>query len=208
MTKNDVVKKKVGRPISFDRNRVLVAAMHVFWAKGYDGASMKDLTKAMGINGPSLYAEFGDKRALYLAAIECYGSHNGCAPLNAFEDEPDIGLAVRAFLVAVIEYSTESEGGALGCFLGSCVATSAGEVEGVQELLQEAIQETDERLCERFELEKRKGCLPADFPSMERAKLMLDLRQGYVFRARSGALSAELLSDIEFRSKLILDSCA
>lgn len=208
MTKNDVVKKKVGRPISFDRNRVLVAAMHVFWAKGYDGASMKDLTKAMGINGPSLYAEFGGKRELYLAAIECYGSNNGCAPLNAFEGESDIGLAVRAFLVAVIEYSTESNGGALGCFLGSCVATSAGEVEGVQELLQDAIQKTDERLFERFELEKRKGCLPADFPSMERAKLMLDLRQGYVFRARSGVPSAELLSDIEFRSKLILGSCA
>ncbi|MCV2403615.1 TetR/AcrR family transcriptional regulator [Marinomonas sp. C2222] len=208
MTKNDVVKKKVGRPISFDRNKVLIAAMRVFWAKGYDGASMKDLTKAMGINGPSLYAEFGDKRELYLAAIECYGSHNGCAPLNAFEGESDIKLAVRAFLVAVIEYSTENGRGALGCFLGSCVATSAGEVEGVRELLYEAIQDTDKRLSERFEFEKSKGCLPADFPSVERAKLMLDLRQGYVFRARSGVSPTELLSDIAFRTKLILGTCA
>lgn len=195
---------KVGRPVSFDRNKALLVAMHVFWAKGYDGASMKDLTSSMGINGPSLYGAFGDKRQLYLEAIHYYASEYGCAPLDAFETEPDIRLAVRAFMEAVIEQSTANTHGALGCFLGSSVSTSAGEIEGVQDLLKNAINDTDLRLCRRFELEKARGVLPDDFPSMLRAKLMLDLRQGYVFRARSGVDSTELVSDIAFRVDMVL----
>lgn len=201
-----MAKNKVGRPVSFDRDNVLLSAMHVFWAKGYDGASMKDLTGAMGINGPSLYGAFGDKRALYLETIEYYASQYGCAPLDAFETEPDIRLAVIAFMEAVIEHSTENAEGALGCFLGSSVSTSAGGVEGVKPLLYKAIMDTDARLCRRFELEKARGALPESFPSMARAKLMLDLRQGYVFRARSGIESSELLFDLSFRVDIILSS--
>jgi AcrR family transcriptional regulator len=197
-------KKKVGRPISFDRNNALLSAMHVFWAKGYDGASMRDLTGAMGINGPSLYGAFGDKRQLYLEAIDYYAAHYGCAPLEAFETEDDIRRAVRLFIEAVIEHSTENTNGALGCFLGSSVSTSAGEIEGVQALLKKAIGETDSRLCKRFDLEKSRGTLPNNFPSMVRAKLMLDLRQGYVFRARAGVDPVELMSDIAFRVDLVL----
>ena len=199
-----MAKNKVGRPISFDRNDALLNAMYVFWAKGYDGASMRDLTSAMGINGPSLYAAFGDKRQLYLESVDYYASKYGCAPLDAFETEPDIRLAIHAFLEAVIQNSTENTHGTLGCFLGSSVSTSAGEIEGVKELLKRAIVDTDSRLCRRFELEKARGVLPDNFPSMVRAKLMLDLRQGYVFRARSGVDFTELMSDITFRVDIVL----
>lgn len=64
------MKNKIGRPISFDREKVLTLAMNLFWKKGYEGASMKDLTSVMGINCPSLYATFGDKRGLYLETIK------------------------------------------------------------------------------------------------------------------------------------------
>lgn len=195
---------KVGRPLSFDREAALLAAMHVFWAKGYDGASMKDLTRAMGINGPSLYAAFGDKHKLYLEAIDCYSSNDACAPLVAFETEPDIRKAVRSFLEAVIDYSTENGSGAKGCFLSSCVSTSAGEVDGIEALLQRAVRDTDARLARRFELEKARGALRADFPSEERARLMFDLRQGYVFRARAGFAPEGMTSDIEHRVNTVL----
>ena len=201
-----MTKKKTGRPLSFDRDKALLAAMHVFWAKGYDGASMKDLTSAMGINSPSLYAVFGDKHKLYLKAIDCYASSDACAPLVAFETEPDITQAVRSFMEAVIDYSTENASGARGCFLSSSVSTSAGEVEGAQELLQRAILDTDARLSRRFELEKARGALPDNFPSMERARLMLDLRQGHVFRARAGLAPESMLADIEFRAQMVLTS--
>uniref|UniRef100_A0AAN0NIV3 TetR/AcrR family transcriptional regulator n=1 Tax=Yoonia rhodophyticola TaxID=3137370 RepID=A0AAN0NIV3_9RHOB len=76
----------------------MLKAIGVFWKQGYEGASMKLLTDEMGINSPSLYAEFGDKHALYLEAIERYAQNDACAPLVALETEPDIAKAVRAFL--------------------------------------------------------------------------------------------------------------
>jgi len=198
--------KKTGRPRSFDRDDALLAAMHVFWAKGYDGASMKDLTKAMRINSPSLYAVFGDKRQLFLEAINCYVSNDACAPLVAFETEPDIAQAVRSFMEAVIDYSVNNSSGARGCFLSSSVATSVEVVGGAQELLQRATMDTDARLSRRFELEKARGVLPENFPSMERARLMFDLRQGHVFRARAGLERDNMKADVEFRVKMVLSA--
>ena len=75
--------KKIGRPRGFDYDTALLRAMGVFWDKGYDGASMRDLTSAMGITGPSLYAAFGDKRELYLKTIDHYCSADACSPLVA-----------------------------------------------------------------------------------------------------------------------------
>lgn len=197
-------KKRSGRPKKFDRQEALTAALYVFWAKGYDGASLKDLTTAMGINSPSLYAEFGDKQTLYRQAILLYAQDHNCAPLTAFEGEIDIEKAVKAFMAAAIEHATTAENGARGCFLSSCVATSAGELEGVDTLLMNTIEETDLRIAKRFETEKNKGTLPSDFPALERAQLMLDLRQGHVFRARAGFHQDEMTKDLDYRARIIL----
>lgn len=191
------VTKKIGRPKKFNRDEALLKAISVFWKQGYEGASMKILTDAMGINSPSLYAEFGDKHALYLEAIDRYSNNDACAPLVALESEPIIAKAVRAFFEAAIDYSTHHESGARGCFLASCVATSAGHIDGTAELLREAIEATDIRITARFDLEKAHGTLPADFPSLDQAKLLFDLRQGLVFRARAGFEEEELLADID-----------
>src|ERR1700712_2532842 len=69
--------KPRGRPLSFDRDAVLEQAMHVFWERGYEAASIADLTSAMGITPPSLYAAFGDKAKLFLEAIERYSKGPG-----------------------------------------------------------------------------------------------------------------------------------
>lgn len=198
--------KKVGpgRPRVFDLDEVLMAAVQVFWVKGYEGSSIKDLTDAMGINAPSLYSTFGDKRGLYLQAIDRYANIDGCAPVIAFETEPDITKAVRGFLESVILYATSHESGARGCFLASSVSTSAGEIKGVRERLAKAIEDTDVRLAKRFEEEKKKGTLPQDFPSRERASLMFDLRQGYVLRGRAGCSADILTLGLEHRITMIL----
>ena len=195
---------KLGRPKKFDEGEALLSAMHVFWQKGYEGASIKDLCTELGINGPSLYATFGNKRDLYLKAIDAYIGNDACAPLVAFETEPAIRLAVLAFFRAVIEYATEGGEEARGCFLTACAATSAGEVDGVRDRLSAAIQKTDRRLANRFELEKTSGNLPPDFPATARARLMFDLRQGIVFRARAGLAPEEIGRDIEAWTDLVL----
>lgn len=196
--------KKVGRPRNFLREDALLAAINVFWQKGYDGASMKDLTQGMGINGPSLYSTFGDKQELYLQAIDAYATSDACAPLTAFENEQDIKLAVLKFMEAAIDYATDHHSGAKGCFLSSCVSTTSGEIEGVDNLLQTAIEGTDNKLAKRFDQEIAKGNLPKDFPSLERASLMFDLRQGHVFRARAGLSGEAMKQGLQQRVKMIL----
>ncbi|WP_208379484.1 TetR/AcrR family transcriptional regulator [Psychromonas algicola] len=199
-----MTQKKIGRPRAFDKNEALTAAMKVFWIKGYDGASMKDLTSAMKINSPSLYSVFGDKHALYLASIDNYTKNNPASPLVIFESEPNIEKAIRAFMKAALDSATKNEFGTLGCFLSSSVATTAGVVDGVQEKLKTAILEADARLVKRFEFEKQNGVLASDFPSEERARLMFDLRQGYTFRARAGLKSDSMENDLSFRVKMVL----
>ncbi len=178
--------------------------MNVFWAKGYDGASLKDLTGAMGISGPSMYAAFGDKRELFLKTIDLYGDVDGCAPVVMFESEPDIRIAVRGFLEEVITYATAHESGAKGCFLASSVSASIGEVEGVKERVEKAIEDTDKRLASRFEREKENKVLPEDFPSLERARLLYDIRQGYMFRGRAGWTAEAMRRDLDHRVSMIL----
>ena len=199
---------KVGRPREFDIEVALDAAIEVFWSKGYDGASLTDLTEALGITRPSLYAAFKDKRGLYLRAIERYASSEECPPIVEFDSQHDIAKAVHAFFSASIDYATgtaqQGDTGKLGCFLGNCVSTNACEVEGVQELLRQAIEETDKRLTARFELEKEKGNLDADFPSKARARMMFDLRQGIALRARAGISSRVIKSEIKQVVPLIL----
>ena len=63
---------KTGRPINFDRDAALEAAMLLFWERGYEGTSMADLTQAMGLNPSSIYAAFGDKYALFQLAVKRY----------------------------------------------------------------------------------------------------------------------------------------
>lgn len=196
--------KRLGRPRSFDKDEALMAAMNMFWAKGYDRTSLKDLTNAMGISGPSIYAAFGDKRELYLQTIDLYADVDACAPVIAFETEPDIEKAVRGFLKAVIAYSASNESGMTGCFLASCVSTSIGEVDGVDERMEKAIDDTDVRLAARFDLEKANGRLSKSFPSQERGRLMFDMRQGYVFRGRAGWSADVLQQDLEDRVRMIL----
>lgn len=197
--------RKLGRPKEFDIEQVIDTAIGIFWTNGYHGASMKELTTGMGISGPSLYAEFGDKRGLYIRAIEQYANNDACTPLVALEQEDNIESAVAKFFNAAIDYSTQHACGAKGCFLASSVSTSAGSVEGVEQLLKTAIKHTDARISARFEREIINGNLPEAFPSIERAKLLFDLRQGLVFRARAGLNAKTLKRDTPSRVRMILD---
>jgi AcrR family transcriptional regulator len=70
--KLETTRRQPGRPRAFDPDAVLERAMHVFWAKGYEGASLSDLTRAMRINRPSLYAAFGNKEQLFRKVLDRY----------------------------------------------------------------------------------------------------------------------------------------
>ena len=181
-----MVQKKRGRPRKFDPDAAILQAVEVFWEKGYEGASLDDLTAALGINRPSLYASFGDKRQLFLKAIEAYGRTISGTAVDAFEAEADLRDGVRAFFATALENATRGEGQPPGCLIGSAAVASVMDVEGVGELIREMSARSRARLVARFGVEISAGVLPADFPSERRAALMIELMQGQAHRARLG----------------------
>src|SRR2546426_4232070 len=106
---------KRGRPRSFDADKALEKALRIFWKKGYEGATLPDLTRAMGINRPSLYAAFGNKEALFRKAIDRYIEGPACHLGEALE-EPTARKVVERFVRGSIDLVTDPRN-PRGCFL-------------------------------------------------------------------------------------------
>ena len=98
--------RPIGRPRSFDRDLALDAAMRVFWRYGYEGASLTELTAAMGINRPSLYAAFGDKAALFREAVARYGAGPGRYVRRAL-GQPTARLVAETLLRGAVANATD-----------------------------------------------------------------------------------------------------
>src|SRR4051812_21894813 len=115
-------KRPPGRPRSFTLDGALDRAIPIFWEKGYEGASFRDLTSAMGISAPSLVAAFGDKRGLFNAAVARYGQTIAARSLAALEAAEGGGLRDRlaaffAAVVASVTSDTEPKGCLVTCAL-------------------------------------------------------------------------------------------
>src|ERR1700733_15772686 len=116
-------KPQAGRPRSFDREQALDAAMRVFWKQGYEGASLADLTAAMGINRPSLYAAFGDKEALFRKVLDRYNSGPAAYVCDAL-NQPTARRAIERLLQGAADLATGS-GHRPGClFVQGALACS------------------------------------------------------------------------------------
>lgn len=159
----------------------------------------------MQINAPSLYNTFGSKRDLYLETVRTYIESDKFNPVFAFSNEPDISRAVQDFISGRLEKPLADDlSMPSGCFLSTSVALSCDDVEEARDLLEGSIRAIDEELTERFEIEKGAGVLRSDFPSAERAQLLMDVRQGHMLRARAGFSDEQLRKDVEVKASLIL----
>ena len=96
----------VGRPRSFDADQALECALKVFWRKGYEGATLPDLTKAMGINRPSLYAAFGNKEALFRKVLDRYAEGPAAYIREALE-EPTARKVAERLLLGAVDLATD-----------------------------------------------------------------------------------------------------
>jgi len=124
---NKPAKRPRGRPRGFDRDKALESALRLFWTRGFEATSISELTEAMGINPPALYAAFGDKKHLFLQAVARYEEEAGCFAQKAFE-EPTAKGAMSRLLHGAVEAFTK-RGAPRGCLvvLGAtnCAAESA-----------------------------------------------------------------------------------
>lgn len=92
----------MARPRAFDESKVLTAVVEAFWARGYEGTSTRDLVKCTGLNQPSLYNAFGDKRSLYLRSLEHYLECSVRDRIRRLEVLPNAGMAITGFFAEVL----------------------------------------------------------------------------------------------------------
>lgn len=124
--------KKRGRPREFDPEVALAKATDTFMRYGYAAASLEMLTRAMGMNKPSLYAAFGDKRALFLRVIEHRGRVLGARYRVAFDRGATLQESLRALFEEALQ-ATAGREGPPGCLIASASTTEAVEDEAIRD---------------------------------------------------------------------------
>lgn len=196
--RNEETKAARGRPREFDREAALGQAMRMFWEKGFEATSIADLTRAMGIGSPSLYAAFGSKEALYAEALQYYQ--------DSFDEEGWGGFRAAATArEAVLAYLLNSARTLTGCTAamasgaekpnGCMVVLSSVGSEGHQELgelVRSARQGTVERIRARLEKAVADGELPESADVQAIARFVQAVQSGMSIQARDGVSSDEL----------------
>ena len=186
------VRRKTGRPLSFDRDKALRAAMLLFWRHGYETTSVAELTAAMGISPPSLYAAFGDKKQLFLEAVQLYAG-DPAELERAIADAPSAMDAARTLLrSSAIAYTGEDT--PPGCLLASATASGSTASAEVQAAVAEVRRATEDALRRRIEQDIAAGTLRSGTSAEALASLTLAVVQGMSVLARDGAPRAKLLA--------------
>jgi len=179
-----------GRPRSFDPDAALDKARAVFWNLGYAATSLDDLAAATGLNRPSLYAAFGDKHALYLAALRRSAAEATAALGAALATEIPLRAVLQAIFDRTVEIYRRGEEGQRGCFLIGTAVTQAVDDPEARAMLGAYVADTDRLFRERFERDADSlaaGVSPAGAGAMASGIL-----HTLAVRARTGAGEAEL----------------
>jgi AcrR family transcriptional regulator len=150
----------MGRARAFDADEALDRAMTVFWAKGYEGTSLSDLTEAMGINRPSLYAAYGNKEQLFRKALERYGDGPASYERDALA-QPSAREVAEGLLRGAADVQTDPDTPA-GCLATLGTTYCADESSPVGKVLIASRLAGHAAIRERFERARAEGDLPAD----------------------------------------------
>ncbi|WP_292397958.1 TetR/AcrR family transcriptional regulator, partial [Mesorhizobium sp.] len=178
-----------------DRTAALRRAMEVFWVKGYEGASISDLTAAMGINSPSLYAAFGCKEALFLEAVELYTQVEGTDIWSALEKAPTARQAVERFLRRTAKAYSQTDR-PQGCLIALGALHQDSSRGAICDDLRRRRAENHDALLRRLERGVAEGELPENFDSRTAATFYATVQHGMSIQARDGASRAALLATV------------
>lgn len=191
---------KAGRKRSFDKEEVLEKAVRVFWENGYSGTSLADLTSALGINKPSMYAAFGNKEQLFAKALGFYlvNYRGPVVELLTQPSEAPLKQRLRAFLSGVIDV-VANPGSPKGCFYtkSCCEADSNAIPEELTDLIQEIGLGNEQMLMEQLAKEQTNGELAQEVDVKTMASYLLTVMTGLSVQAKNGRTREELLPVVD-----------
>ena len=179
-----------GRPREFCVDHALAQALRVFWSKGYEGTSLTDLTEAMGITRPSLYAAFGNKEALFRKALDLY-EREKLAYIRRALEQPTARQVAETMLRGSVDNVTSCDE-PHGC-LGVITSVACGpESQSVREEVVKRAEGGKAALIARFDQAKAEGDLPATIDSEGLMRVLIAMLQGISVQANQGATRDEL----------------
>jgi AcrR family transcriptional regulator len=181
-----------GRPRAFDPETALAAARDVFWDAGFAGSSLDDLSAAMQMNRPSVYAAFGDKEALYLKALEAYRDDGAVAIREALDPKRPLAEGLRQVYAGALALYFANEPAPRGCFLIGTAATESVRNEQVRHMLSGSLGLYDKLLEARFLLAKQTGEIDAKADPAMLARLADSVMFSLAVRSRAGESRAAL----------------
>lgn len=183
-----------GRPREFDTDAALAAALMVFWQKGYEGASLSDLTEAMGITRPSLYAAFGNKEALFRQALDLY-EKDKLAYIGEAMKEPTARAVAENLLYGAVDVATASE--CRGC-MGVISAVACQSVDAsIREDVNARTESSKQAIVDRMQKAIDAGDFSQPTDPNAITRYLLAIMQGMSVQAQSGATREELLQVAE-----------
>jgi AcrR family transcriptional regulator len=181
---------KTGRPIGFDKDAALEAAMLLFWERGYEGTSMANLTQAMGLSPSSIYAAFGDKQSLFSHVVMRYVETRAQYAEDALA-KPTLSEVVRALFCNTVAFLAGSGHPPTCMTLGGAVGCSP-DAAPAKDIMTKIRTQNDRSMKERFLEAWKAGELPKDVNVDDFTRLISATLAGLSIQAANGATKAEL----------------
>jgi AcrR family transcriptional regulator len=187
-----VAPKRRGRPRAYQPEIALGKALDLFRKDGFAATSLDDLSAATGMNRPSLYGAFGDKRELYIKSYARYRADARAAMLDIFRDEMPIRKRLERIYAVALDIYLSGEAGPRGCFTVMTAASEAVADPEIRAMVLEGFSELDKAFAACFRLAKEKGELPASADPMVLAQLASATIHSIAVRARARVPRREL----------------
>jgi AcrR family transcriptional regulator len=186
---------KMGRPLGFAEDDALEAAMRVFWEKGYEGATLADLTEAMGINRSSMYATFGDKEALFRLAIARYAEGPAAYVRKALEQRTARAV-VEALLLGALELLTDPSH-PRGCLSVQGALACGSHAQAIKEAMIEWRRQGEADIQRRLKRARREGDFAKDVDPGDLARYICTVLSGLAVQATNRSSRAEMARTVD-----------